>query len=346
VGAIYYGIFASDQFVTEIQFGVRSADAQRNDATSIFQGMAAASQIGLQSNILVQYIKSREMVDAVDSKLDLRRIFGKPSADILARLDSSAPVEGLVDYWRGKVEPYFDLTTGIVSVKVRAFTAEESKAIASEILTLSENLAEELTKRSRADYVKYAQEQVDEAAARLAKARQALLEFRDQEKLLDPYKEADAARLGIGKIREELAKTRAEYLASRSKLDERSPVIVSLKDKIAALETVLRDAQSKLAGEPQSRDTVPLSRNMRGYEALETERQLAEKFYDGALQALQRAQFEASRRAMYLEVFVHPALAEKALYPRRLISAVIVALTAFGVWIFLMMTYYSIREHV
>src|SRR5262245_5055705 len=162
LGAIYYGWFASDQYVTEIQFGVRSADAQRNDATQMFQGMAAASQIGLQSNILVQYIKSREMVDAVDKKLDLRRIFSRSSADPLARLDPTTPVEGLVEYWRGKVEPYFDLTTGIVSVKVRAFTAEDSKAIASEVLTLSENLAEDLTKRARADYVRFAQDQVDE----------------------------------------------------------------------------------------------------------------------------------------------------------------------------------------
>jgi len=45
-------------------------------------------------------------------------------------------------------------------------------------------------------------------------------------------------------------------------------------------------------------------------------------------------------------VFVHPALAEKALYPRRIVSAVVVALTAFGIWIFLLMTFYSIREHV
>jgi capsular polysaccharide transport system permease protein len=337
---------ASDQYVTDFQFGVRSADAQRNDATSLFQGMASASQIGLQSNVIVQYIKSREMVDAVDRQLDLRRLFGRDQVDPLARLDPATSVEGLVDYWRGKVEPYFDLTTGIVSVKVRAFTPQDSKAIADEIVRLSENLAEDLTRRARADYVRYAQEQVDEAAAKLAKARQAVLDFRDQESLLDPYKEADAARLGIGKMKEELAKVRAEYLAARSRLDEKSPTVTVLKDKITALEAVLRDAEARLTASSVDQQGVPLSRNMRGYEAVDTERQLAEKFYDTALQSLQRAQFEASRRAMYLEVFVHPALAETPVYPRRLVDAIIVALAAFGVWVFMLMTYYSIRDHV
>ena len=31
-------------------------------------------------------------------------------ADVPARLDRAVSIEGLVDYWRGKVEPYFDLT--------------------------------------------------------------------------------------------------------------------------------------------------------------------------------------------------------------------------------------------
>jgi len=49
---------------------------------------------------------------------------------------------------------------------------------------------------------------------------------------------------------------------------------------------------------------------------------------------------------MYLELFVRPRLAEQSLYPRRFVSSLIVALSAFGVWIFLMMTYYSVREHI
>jgi capsular polysaccharide transport system permease protein len=73
---------------------------------------------------------------------------------------------------------------------------------------------------------------------------------------------------------------------------------------------------------------------------------MAEKFYEMALQSLQRAQFEATRQATYLEVFVHPALAERSLYPRRVTSVLIAALVSFGAWIFLLMIYYSVREHI
>ena len=92
---IYYGFVASDQYVTDIRFGVRSADPERNDASGMIQGSqtASASQIVLQSNVVVEYMKSREIVEAVDKDLDLRKIFSLPSVDYFSRLDPNAPIE-------------------------------------------------------------------------------------------------------------------------------------------------------------------------------------------------------------------------------------------------------------
>jgi capsular polysaccharide transport system permease protein len=343
--AVYYGFGATSQYATEFQFGVRSADAQRNDATPIFQGMASASQIGLQSNIVVQYIKSREIVDAISQKIDLREMFTKASIDYASRLETQAPIEDLVTFWRNKVEPYFDLTTGIISVRVKAFSPEDALTIGNEIVSMSESLSEELSRRARADYVKFAQEQVNESAGRLRKERQALLNFRDQELTLDPTKEADVARLSVAKLKEELARVRTDLKTAQARISDTSPIILNLRDRVKALQDLVQEAEGRLTG-VEGRPSNPVSRNFRGFEALETERAMAEKFYEMALQSLQRAQAEATRQATYLEVFVRPALAERSLYPRRVISTLIVALVSFGAWIFLLMIYYSVREHI
>lgn len=345
LAGFYYGFVASNQYVTDVQFGVRSADAQRNDASSMFQTSSPASQIALQSNIVVQYIKSREAVEAVNEKVDLRKAFANPSSDFLSRLDPATSIEGLVDYWRGKVEPFFDLTTGIVSVRVRAFTPQDALKIGNEIVTLSEKLSDELSKRARTDFVKFAQNQVDEASSRLTRIRESLLQFRNEGQTLDPTKEGDVARQGIGKLREELARVQTDMTTARARLGENSPTMIALKDRQAALQQQIQGAERSLAGTDRQLRS-PLSENIRGYEALETDRQVAQKFYESALESLQRAQFEAARQAMYLEVFVRPALAEQSVYPRRFVSTLIVALSAFGVWIFLLMAYHSVREHV
>ena len=179
----------------------------------------------------------------------------------------------------------------------------------------------------------------------MTQARDALLQFRNSGRTLDPVKEADSAREGLAKLREELARVEIDMGSVRSKLGATSPTMIALKDRQAALQQEISAAEARLA----SSDAQPgklSSQDIRGYDSLETERQLAEKFYNSALQALRRAQFEASRKSMYLEVFVRPTLPEQSLYPRRFVSALIVALSAFGVWIFLMMTYYSVREHI
>jgi capsular polysaccharide transport system permease protein len=193
--------------------------------------------------------------------------------------------------------------------------------------------------------VKSAQDQVNEATARLRKERQALLQFRDQELTLDPTKEADVARLSVAKLKEELARVRADLKTAEARLSNASPVILNLRDRAKAVQDLIKEAEEKLTGVEGS-SSNPVSRNFRGFEALETERVMAEKFYEMALQSLQRAQFEATRQATYLEVFVHPALAERSLYPRRVTSVLIAALVSFGAWIFLLMIYYSVREHI
>ena len=343
---IYYWGVASPQYVAEIRLGVRSADAQRNDGSAIFQGMASASQIGLQSNVMVQYIQSREIVDLVNRKIDLRGIYSRPDADTLARIASVGSVEDLVEYWKGKVEPYFDLTTGIITVRVRAFAPEDARAIGQEIVVLSEALVNDLSRRAREDFVRFAREQVATADGRLREARQAVLEFRNKEQSLDPRKEADAQLLAISKLKDELAKTNTEMLSARPLFSPDSSRMVSLRLRVQALGEQIREAEARLTAsgvDPGAR--AALSRDISGYETLETERLLAEKYYESALQSLQRAQFEAARQTMYLEVFVRPALAERALYPRRTVSVLVAALVALGVWLFVLMTVHAIREH-
>lgn len=346
LAAAYYGVIATNQYQSEIRLGVRSSDAQRNDGSGIFSGMASASQIGLQSNIVVEYIQSREIVDAINQKIDLRKAFAAPAIDPISRLKADASIEDLVDYWRGKVEPYFDLTTGVISVRVRAFTPGEAQVIGTEIVRLSELLVNDLSRRARDDFVRFAQDQVTGADQRLRRARNAILEFRNQEQVIDPKKEVDASLALVAKLKEEHDKASIELLSARPFFSEDSPRIISIRSRMAALQERIRDAESKLTSQDGANGRRPLSKDIRGYEELETERHLAEKYYESALEALQRARFEAARQTMYLEVFVKPAISERPSHPRRVVAVLISALIAFGAWLFVMMSYYSVREHI
>jgi capsular polysaccharide transport system permease protein len=224
LAVVYFGFYASSQYVTETRFGVRSADSRGNDASAIFQGMASASQIGLESNVIVQYAQSREIVDVLQKSVDLRAIYSREGIDHFSRLDPKVSIEELVDYWRGKIDPFFDLTTGSISVRVKAFNAVDAQRIAAEVVRNAELLVNDMSRRARSDTVALAESEVAKAEERLKKSRKAVLEFRNKGKVIDPMKQADSNLELLSKLKEELSKENIALRTARTNLAENSPI--------------------------------------------------------------------------------------------------------------------------
>ena len=121
-------------------------------------GHAAPSPpAALESQILVQYIASRAMVDEVDAALDLRRLFSPPQADWWARLPLPATIEELVRYWKGQVDPFYDPANGTVTVRVRAFDPADALRLAEAVVAACEALVNELSLRARHDALAHAE---------------------------------------------------------------------------------------------------------------------------------------------------------------------------------------------
>jgi capsular polysaccharide transport system permease protein len=344
LSAIYFYAIAANQYVTEFRLGVRAADAQRNDATSIFQGTPSASYIGLESNVVVQYIQSREIVDALQKTINLRQIFSTDRADFWSRLNPAASIEELVEYWKKHVDPYFDMTTGTISVRVRAFTPDAAELIGKEIIVHSEQLVNDLSQRARSDFVKQSQDEVARAEERLRKARLGLLAYQNQERTLDPKKEADASLSLIGKLREELARSRTEAATARAYINENSPSLRATETRIRAIEQQLKNAEAqRTSGTNTSGDS--LSETISEFNKLDMERQFAERYYSSVMESLEKAQSNAARQMTYLSTFVHPGLPERSDYPRRTEAVLLTLLASIGLWIFLTLMAGSIIEH-
>src|SRR5438270_12212490 len=147
VVAVYLFTIAADQYVSEFRFSLSSIDPPRLDPLSLLAGNASRAPAGLESQIVVQYIASRAMVDQLDGSLDLRHMFSPPEADWWARLPRPTSIEALVLYWRGQVDSFYDPANGTVVVRVRAFTPVEALQLAKAIVAASEQLVNDLSAR-------------------------------------------------------------------------------------------------------------------------------------------------------------------------------------------------------
>ena len=345
ISGAYYFLIAADQFVAEFRFSLSSVEKPRFDPLSLLTTGAAHSAAALESQIVVQYMTSRAIVDDLNATLDLRHVFSAPDADWWARLPVPAPIETLVRYWKGQVDPFYDPATGTVTVRVRAFSSSDALQLAQAMVALSERLVNDLSMRARRDTVHHAETEVTQAEGRLQAVLGDIRAFREREGVIDPSEAAKASGLLAARLRDELVRANAELSSLKSYMRDDAPAVRVVKARVRALEIqqhiVARDIR-----DPEKSQASGLSHLLASYEQLENERRFAETAYQHALLGLDQARADADRQQVYIASFVSPSLPEEALYPRRWRCVGMVALVSFAVWAIGGLMVQSVRDHL
>lgn len=354
VVSIYMLLMASDQYEAEFKFNIRSAASPSlsariggNNGTGVaLPGGGLDANVIWDSHGVVQYIKSSTVIDELQRRIDFRKLYDSPHIDWISRLNSKRPIEDVVAYWDRMVDPYFDLATGIVTVKVRAFNSADAELVAKSVLQLSEELVNSLSVRSRRDAVSFAEETLASAETKLHEAQSAVTTFRDQRQVLDPPKQAEQSGILLGKLKEELAGLRTQYDSMRAYLAPNAIALKVLQTRIDATEEELRQQQQKLTQTQSQPNSNVMSSVLAQYESLQLERTFREKAYEISLDALRNARMEAERQQLYLNAIVQPRIPEEPTYPRRWRA---IALTFAGgtfFWMVGLLLFYSIRDHI
>ena len=231
------------------------------------------------------------------------------------------------------VDVSIKMPSGIVDLKVRAFTPQDSARIADAILDISEQLVNDMNIRMNRDAVANAEQQLDRASARLLQARVALEKARNDEGLLDVNKTADALNGLITEMRGTLLQLQQQYDSQRSSVFESAPQMRNLKSRIDATTAQINELEAKLTTNASSLTAKPtLAISMTKFSELDLERQIAERLYAGAVASLELARATAERKEIYVNAFVKPVAPEQSEYPRRVLFSCLIVLSSLVLW--------------
>jgi capsular polysaccharide transport system permease protein len=233
----------------------------------------------------------------------------------------------------------YDPVTSISILTVRAFSAQDAYRINGLLLGMSERLVNSLNERSRRDLILFAENEVKVAQEKARDASLAMLDFRRQEAVFEPNKQAAIQLEGVAKLEAELVSTEAE-LAQLKKLSPNNPQIVGLESRAETLRSAITTEAAKVTSAKGS-----LSARAPTFERLALESTFADKQLGAALAELQVARSEAARQQLYLERLVQPSLPDKAMEPRRIRSVIAVVTLGLIAWGVLTLVIASIREH-
>ncbi|SEM79822.1 capsular polysaccharide transport system permease protein [Methylobacterium sp. UNC300MFChir4.1] len=318
VVGLYLFAFASNQYVAEAQFAVRG-NVEPMENISLGQYTNLIQKHNSQDSFIVRdYINSQTLVEALEKSIGISKMFSRSEADFWARFDPRDPIEDLTKYWRKHVEAHIDSISGVIRLSVRAFTPEDALTIAQAVVSRSEALINDISKRAQADMVAQAEADAKVAQDRLRKAHVALQAFRNQWGVIDPIKTAEGTLTTLTLLRKDKLKAENDLQVLRgSSLDERSRSIQTLVANIAAIDQQMKSLQDELTSANAAAGGQNMTEALLQYEGLLVERTIAEKLEESAHSLLDRARISASKQHIFLATFVPPVSPTDSLYPER-----------------------------
>ena len=345
LAAVWLCCFASDRYVAEFKASVRSIEQTKGAGLPALLGLTSLSGAGNDAYAVVQYLQSREALEAIDARIGLRAEWSSPDIDVWSRFDPHGPIEDFLRVWRARLNASYETTNGTITVRVTSFRPESAQAIATAALQLSEALVNRLSTRARSDTVEFAAGEVQKAEARLAAVDARIEAFRDREQVIDPRRTADSFLAMATKLREEIASTSADIAVQQGYLDEAAPSLTVSRAKLGSLNRELEKLSGQTTAVP-SAGGRPLSAVLGEYDQLESERAFAEKNYQSALTSLETARIEATRQQIYLTTIVNPQLPQEAAFPKPSRDLAVTFGACLLIWLIGTLAVHAIREHV
>lgn len=344
LAAIYFGLFASDVYVSESRFVIKSPDQKSSQMSTLANLIQTTGLSGgqEQTNEVLAFTRSRDALKSLEENPGFRARFSVPSADFLSRfpgIAGDASFEDLYKYYGKMVTARLDTETGTALITVKAFTAEDAYKINLRLLQLSENLVNRLNTRAKTTGIGEAQRQARLASDRVRTARIALAGYRNAQALIDPGEQA----AGVIEIANNLISQRAALLAQLDlvqRMTPRNPSIPALKSQISALSSQIASQDIRVVG-----SSTGIASKMGGYEALLVEQEFATENLNVANAALVQARAQSQKQQFYLERVVEPNLPDKPMLPKRLLDTIVVAAAATFLYFIGWMLIVGIIEH-
>jgi capsular polysaccharide transport system permease protein len=344
LAALYYGLFAADQYISESRFIVKSQSRSQPQLSGL-AGLLQTSGISAgqeQTNEVLSFIRSRDALSELSRSVDVKAMFSEPTADFLGKYPAfwrEDRFENLFRFYEKMVESRVDSETNMAVLSVRAFKPDDAQKINRILLDRSEQLVNRLNIKAREKAISEARARVVEGEDRVRNARIAMAQYRNQEQLLDPVKQA-------GAVLEVSTRLVTEQTALQAQLDTmvsktpRNPAIPALRRQIAALANQSISQSGRAVG-----TQTAISSKLAGFERVALEQEFATETLTAATAAYEQARVDAARQQFYLERVVEPNRPDISRVPNRIFKILTVFATAFCLYLIAWLLLVGILEH-
>lgn len=342
---VYFGVVASDEYVSESKFVVRTPERASPSPFGQLLRSSGFSKTLDDSYVVQEYMLSRDALSLLESDLSYRKVYERNGMDVFnsfpgVLFDDS--FETLYRFYLKKTSVDTDNATSITTLTVVAPTPEGARTINQVLLEASERLVNKLNERGRQDALKTAKGEVSEAEEDVKKSAVKLASYRNQSSIIDPERQSAINLQQIAKLEDELVMSKLQLQQVLISAPN-NPQIPSLKSRISHLEKNITEEKARVAGSGKS---TSLASKSVAYQEVLLDKEIAEKKLMVALASLEAAKSESQKKHIYLERIVEPNAPDFPLLPKRIKGVLTTFFAGLLAWGVLSLVTASVREHM
>jgi capsular polysaccharide transport system permease protein len=318
---LYWGLIASDRYVSEARVIIQRTDFAASQAMDFSSLLAGTSGVNRADQLLLRdHLLSVDMLKKLDAKLNLRAHYSNKNHDLLSRMWSEkAPQEWFHRHFLSRVSVELDDYAGVLVIKAQGYDTRTAHAITAMLVEEGERTMNAMAHQLAAEQVSFVEKQVTVLAERFQEARRNVVAYQNQKGLVSPQATAESLVGIVNQLETRRTELQARRSALLAYLAPQAPGIVELDAQLAAIEKQMTQEQARLTA-PKGQT---LNSTVEEYQRLEMAAKFAEDVYKTALVALEKGRVEATRTIKKMSVLQEATLPEYALQPARFYNIVV-----------------------
>lgn len=344
ISIVYFGLIASKVYISESTLVIRTPEKSTPSMLGqILQGVGFSTSQN-DAYTVKDYITSRDAMDALIKKMDLKQQFEKKSIDPFNRF-------GGIIYWKNNLEEFYkyyqhmvitslDPMSTILTLKTRAYNAKDAQEMNALLLAQSEDLVNKLNDRGQRDMIDFAQENLDKAEIKAKEAALAVGKYRNAFGVINPEKQSAIPLQQIAKLQDQLIATQVQIMQIET-ISKGNPQLPSLRQRAVLLKDEITKETAHVAG---SGDKSLASKAVE-FQRLSLDSEFADRELVSAMASLQQARTQAQRQHIYIERISEPNLPDAATEPKRFQDILATLLLTLIIWGIVSILNAGVREH-
>lgn len=318
----YYSFFAANRYVSETILTVKNNTSTSNTTMSIlgFQNSSKEDVLYLKA-----FIHSQDMYEKLNETIKLNELYSKEKKDFLYRIYSWMPKEWLLYYYQQRTQLLYDDITGLLTIKVEAFTQEDALLISKMIMEICDNFINDIEQNIYKNQLEYLDKELKYLQNNYIEQKEKLILFQNKYNVIDPISQIQNQIKIVSELEGTLSKKETELITILSYIQPQAPNVVTLEAEIKALKEQLNKEKKNSISFDEKTINIIFSE----FNKLNLELSFAENVYKTALTGYEKLRVESNNKLKYLVVIQTPVIPEMALKPNKLYNGLTIFIILF-----------------